>query len=205
MINSIVIDIETMDVRHSALILSIGAFAFDIANIEKTRSSILEVSLDLDVAEYSPYTFYALVDTFNQLMSGRSVGKDTQFWWKSQGEDAHEALAGERHSLSTQLLNLSSWIAQHNDAQIYFRGTDFDGAILEHAYRQCGMNCPWKYNGKRDVRTYIDALTGSQKGYIVDHQPCFLMIKHHALHDAMNDAEQMTIAKNCFGTAVNVA
>lgn len=56
------------------------------------------------------------------------------------------------------------------------------------------MTCPWKYNGKRDVRTYIDALTGSEKGYIVDHQPCFQMIKHHALHDAMNDAEQMVLA-----------
>ena len=60
MINSIVIDIETMDVRPSALILSIGAFAFDIANIEKTRNSILEVSQDLDVVEYSPYTFMRL-------------------------------------------------------------------------------------------------------------------------------------------------
>lgn len=60
MINSIVIDIETMDVRPSALILSIGAFAFDIANIEKTRSSILEVSRDLDVASILPIPFMLL-------------------------------------------------------------------------------------------------------------------------------------------------
>ncbi|EOV0984507.1 3'-5' exoribonuclease, partial [Edwardsiella piscicida] len=30
--------------------------------------------------------------------------------------------------------------------------------------------------------------------YLEGHQPCFQMIKHHALHDAMNDAEQMAIA-----------
>lgn len=31
------------------------------------------------------------------------------------------------------------------------------------------------------------------------------MIKHNALHDAMNDAEQMAIAKKCFSTVVNAA
>jgi hypothetical protein len=33
------------------------------------------------------------------------------------------------------------------------------------------------------------------KGYLPKtHQPCFAMVKHHSLHDAMNDAEQMAIA-----------
>lgn len=205
MINSIVIDTETMDVRPSALILSIGAFAFDVADLEGTRESILAVSRDHELSEYSTNAFYCLLDANDQLMLGRSVSKDTQYWWRNQKQDAQEALSGDRESLADQLLNLNSWIAQHTDATIYFRGTDFDGSILESAYRACRMECPWKYNGKRDVRTYIDALTGGRKGYVPDHQPYFQMIKHNALHDAMNDAEQMAIAKNYFTAVVKVA
>lgn len=205
MINTIVIDTETMDVRPSALILSIGAFAFDVADLEGTRESILAVSRDPDISGHSANAFYRLLDANDQLMLGRSVSKDTQHWWRNQKQDAKESLSGNRGSLADHLLNLSSWIAKHTGATIYFRGTDFDGSILESAYRACRMECPWKYNGKRDVRTYIDALTGGKKGYVPDHQPYFQMIKHNALHDAMNDAEQMAIAKSCFSTAVKAA
>lgn len=194
MINTIVIDTEDLDLEPSAVILSIGAFAFDVTNTSETQSNILQVARDPEPAVYSPHAFYGLVDTFDQLMMCRSVSLQTQQWWRSQGEDAHEALAGERQSLGSQLLNLSNWISKHREARIFFRGTDFDGSILEHAYRMCGMECPWRYNGKRDVRTYIDAMTRGIKGYLKGHQPCFAMVKHSALHDAMNDAEQMAIA-----------
>lgn len=205
MINTIVIDTETMDVRPSALILSIGAFAFDVADLEGTRESILTVSRDPDISGHSANAFYRLLDANDQLMLGRSVSKDTQHWWRNQKQDAKESLSGNRGSLADHLLNLSSWIAKHIGVTIYFRGTDFDGSILESAYRSCRMECPWKYNGKRDVRTYIDVLTGSKKGYVPDHQPYFQMIKHNALHDAMNDAEQMAIAKNYLAAVVKVA
>jgi|SRR5471030_1963639 len=194
MINTIVIDTEDMDLKPSAVILSIGGFAFDVTNTSETQNTILQVARDPELAIYSARAFYGLVDTFEQLMMGRSVSRETQQWWRTQGEEAHEALIGERHSLPTQLLHLSGWISQHREARIFFRGTDFDGSILEHAYRMCGMECPWGYNGKRDVRTYIDAMTKGIKGYLRGHQPCFAMIKHSALHDAMNDAEQMSIA-----------
>ncbi|WP_413734378.1 3'-5' exonuclease [Sodalis sp. RH21] len=194
MINTIVIDTEDLDLEPSAVILSIGAFAFDVTNTSEAQNNILQVARDPELAVYSPHAFYGLVDTFDQLMMCRSVSLQTQQWWRNQAEDAHEALAGERQSLGSQLLNLSGWISQHREARIFFRGTDFDGSILEHAYRMYGIECPWKYNGKRDVRTYIDAMTHGLRGYLKDHQPCFAVTKHHALHDAMNDAEQMSIA-----------
>lgn len=202
MINMITIDTETFDTKPSAVILSIGAFAFDATNIGETQSNILQVSRDPELTEYSAHAFYGLVDIFDQLMMCRTVSQDTQQWWRRKGEEAHEALIGDRYSLGAQLLGLSNWIAQYREARIFFRGTDFDGSILEHAYRMCGMECPWRYNGKRDVRTYIDAMTRGMRGYLKDHQPCFSMIKHNALHDAMNDAEQMAIAYQLNSQAV---
>jgi hypothetical protein len=202
MINVITIDTETLDIKPSAVILSIGGFAFDVTNYSETQNNIIQVTRDPELAEYSRFAFYGLVDTFDQLMMSRSVSRETQQWWRGQGDEARLALEGNREPLETQLLNLSSWIAQHREARIFFRGTDFDGSILEHAYRMCGMECPWKYNGKRDVRTYIDAMNHGILGHLKDHQPCFTVIKHNALHDAMNDAEQMAVAYQLNGRVV---
>ncbi len=193
-VNAIAIDTETMDVTTTALILSIGAFAFDVSDLNATQQAIMDVSKDTELQDNSQFAFYRRIDSFDQLMSGRTVAVQTQQWWKKQGEEAHEALAGKRTGIGAALLELKQWIAMHPDARIFFRGTDFDGSILEDAYRSVGIECPWKYNGKRDIRTYIDAMVRGGKGYIKDHQPCFPMVKHNALHDAMGDAEQMATA-----------
>ena len=194
MINTITIDIETLDMTPSAVILSIGGFGFDVTNVAETRAAILKVTRDPELAEYSEQAFYGVVETFDQLMMCRTVSSETQQWWYKRGLAARSAFDALREPLETQLLNLSKWISQHREAQLFFRGTDFDGSILEHAYQSCSIQCPWKYNQKRDVRTYIDAMTRDKRGYIKDHQPCFAVIKHHALHDAMSDAEQMAVA-----------
>ncbi|MCS4265127.1 3'-5' exonuclease [Serratia sp. BIGb0163] len=195
MINTITIDTETMDTKPSAVILSIGAFAFDISDVRQTQQSIIQIARDAELADYSNTAFYCLVDTFGQLMQGRNVSVKTQAWWREQSEDAHEALAGDREPIGQSLALLSHWIKAHPDARIFFRGTDFDGSILEHAYRTNGIECPWHWGGKRDVRTYIDAMTKGNRGYLPKtHQPCFAVVKHNSLHDAMNDAEQMAIA-----------
>src|SRR5471030_282667 len=118
--NVITIDTETLDIKPSAVVLSIGGFAFDVTNYAETQSSILAITCDQKFSGYSVNAFYGLVDTFDQLMMGRSVSRETQQWWRSQGEGAHEALIGERNSLGDQLLNLSSWISQHREARIFF-------------------------------------------------------------------------------------
>lgn len=195
MINTITIDTETLDTLPSAVLLSIGAFAFNIDDVHQTQQSIIKVAREGELADYSINAFYCLADTFDQLMKGRTVSEETQRFWRKQGEEAQEALVGDREPLCQSLGLLSNWIKQHPNARIFFRGTDFDGSILEHAYRMYGIECPWHWGGKRDVRTYIDAMTKGTKGYLPKtHQPCFSMVKHNSLHDAMNDAEQMAIA-----------
>jgi hypothetical protein len=195
MINTITIDTETLDVTPSAVLLSIGGFAFDIGDVHQTQQSIIQVARDGELADFSANAFYCLADTFDQLMKGRTVSAETQTFWRKQGEDAQDALTGDREPLRQCLGLLSNWIKQHPNARVFFRGTDFDGSILEHAYRMYEMECPWHWCGKRDVRTYIDAMTKGTKGYLPKtHQPCVAMVKHHSLHDAMNDAEQMAIA-----------
>ncbi|MCI1876080.1 MAG: 3'-5' exoribonuclease, partial [Serratia liquefaciens] len=68
MINTITIDTETMDVQASAVILSIGGFAFDIEDVDGLQDSIMEIVRNPELADYSKSAFYGLVDTFGQLM-----------------------------------------------------------------------------------------------------------------------------------------
>ncbi|WAT06462.1 3'-5' exoribonuclease [Rouxiella badensis] len=134
-VNVITIDTETMDTAHTALILSIGAFAFDVTDLNATQQAIMDVAKDAELQDHSQFAFYRRTDSFDQLISGRTVSVTTQEWWKKQGEEAHEALTGERVSLGEALSKLKQWIAQYPDARIFFRGPDFDGSILENAYR----------------------------------------------------------------------
>jgi len=97
-----------MDVKPSAVILSIGGFAFNIQDVKGVQSSILEIARNPELANYSPTAFYGLVDTFGQLMQGRTVSAQTQQWWQKQEEETHEALAGQREPLSQALVNLTA-------------------------------------------------------------------------------------------------
>ncbi|EOV0986236.1 3'-5' exoribonuclease, partial [Edwardsiella piscicida] len=71
MTKDVVIDTETMDTVPSALLLSIGAFAVDVSNLEDTQANILKVSRDIDLQDFSVLAFYTRLDATDQLMLGR--------------------------------------------------------------------------------------------------------------------------------------
>ncbi|WP_392563223.1 3'-5' exonuclease (plasmid) [Orbus sturtevantii] len=199
-INTIIIDIETLDIDPTAVILSIGAFAFDRFNLDETRKKI---KISIDSQEDETPCFHMVCDITNQIMLGkRTVSMGTLNWWRSQPDLVKNSFIFKckKYHLETVLMELNSkteyWKKENKDIKFYFRGTDFDPVILKNALDEYNLQTPWKYYQVRDIRTYIDALTGGTKGYIEKNQPCFEMIKHNALHDAMNDAEQMCIAYN---------
>ncbi|WAM43669.1 3'-5' exoribonuclease domain-containing protein, partial [Edwardsiella piscicida] len=96
MTKDVVIDTETMDKEPSALLLSIGAFALDVSDLDATQADILKVARDVDLQDFSVLAFYTRLDATDQLMLGRTVSIKIQAWWKDQAEDAHEALTGDR-------------------------------------------------------------------------------------------------------------
>src|SRR5690606_26297309 len=83
----IMIDIETVDTKPSAGILSVSAVPFDI---ESGRTYHL------------PY--YDMLDIHKQIDCGRSMSLDTMLWWTKQNEKARkEAFSGFKklhHSLA---------------------------------------------------------------------------------------------------------
>jgi hypothetical protein len=195
-INTIIIDIETLDTKPAAIILSIGAFAFDRFNLNETLEKIEMVEIS---GCYSDYHLYLSCDLPDQLFySNRTISNETLEWWRSQVDKKNASPApGHSHleeALKKLISKINEWKKINSDIAFYFRGTNFDPIILENAFNEYSLQTPWLYYQVRDVRTYIDTLTRTTKGKIEGHTPSFNFIKHNALHDAMYDAEQMCVA-----------
>ncbi|MCO6556040.1 3'-5' exonuclease [Gilliamella sp. BG6] len=197
-INTIIIDIETLDTKPTAIILSIGAFAFDRFNLNATLENMKNTYFNEST---STYHFYCVCDLNNQLLySRRTISQSTLDWWRKQPSNNHKDifLNNGKSLILNKVLNalvnkIEEWKENNPEIMFYFRGTDFDPVILKNAFEEYGLSIPWKYNQVRDIRTYIDALNRTNSGYIKEHYSSFNFMKHNALHDAMSDAEQMCL------------
>lgn len=163
------IDLETLGTVADSVILSIGACRFDI-----------------DTGFVQDNGFYVCADIDNQINHGRRIQGDTVAWWLSQSSDAKNALFKNQKPLIEALLDLSEWIGTDGGHAVWSNGATFDIPMLEHAFRSCGMKTPWAFWNARCMRTYKN-LPGA---HAVEHE--FGGTKHHALHDAVNQAKHLS-------------
>lgn len=162
------VDIETLDVKPTSVILTIGAQGFDLFSDKFT-----------DVTYYKRLTIDSQID--------RTIDDSTVAWWGKQEADAQEEALGDgddRVDIKVALEELSK-ILWKSDT-IWANGTTFDMVILEDAFKQNGMPIPWKYWNVSDART-IYKLTGAKP----------LCNNHNALADCVKqiDTLQKSIAK----------
>ncbi|USD30908.1 3'-5' exoribonuclease [Pseudoalteromonas sp. SCSIO 43201] len=179
----IVVDTETLDTSPSAVVLTVSA----------VRVS-LDTGLSLPVNdgvlnEVGENILHIMPNVTEQLLSGRTTSAGTIAWWNGQSNQAKQSvLSGSTMLLADALALLTAFIG---DAQVFCRGTDFDPPILASLYKSAGLKAPWKYNQVRDVRTFIDALSGGTKGYLENWEQPSWLVPHHSLHDCIRDAMQM--------------
>lgn len=171
----IIIDLETLSLRRTAAIATIGAVAV------RGQETIGDI--------------YLRVDIQSAIDAGGAVDAGTVAWWLRQSDDARAEIhtADDRHLILTALLTLDAWIHAIADGQTVIpwgNGAGFDLAILAEAYAGQGLTPPWQFWNERDLRTALDlapgakALAGQFQG-----------IKHHALHDARHEALLLIAAR----------
>lgn len=126
----IMVDLETLDTAHTAMIVAIGAVMFDPE---------LDVSTD--------QLFYRKVDA---RLSVGTIGADTVMWWLRQSDEARLEIAkdGGDH-ISVALLALFDFCRDLNE--IWAGPSHFDIPILENACRQVSLRPVWTY---RQVRCW---------------------------------------------------
>lgn len=161
----VMLDLETLDVRPTASILTIGAVKFD------PYGNDIE-SPDCD-------KFYVKVDLDSCDRIGLTIDDNTVAWWSQQSAEAQAEAFSEDGRIpiedAMQQLYKFCWGAKC----IWSHGAGFDVVILEHVFNRVGRAVPWKFWQVRDTRTIFDL------GIDPNRPP---ILKHHALEDAWNQA-----------------
>lgn len=175
--NNVMLDLETLDTKPTAAILSIGAVVFDKNGLG---------------AE-----FYQTIALDSCTRAGLTVSGDTFKWWMAQKGEARKALFENNQDLIQVLDAFSAWISIATDiltVKVWGNGADFDNAMMQHAYSAVDLVAPWMFWNNRCYRT-TTALLGreprKQEGVL-----------HNALDDAKSQAKHLITVLNDRGLSL---
>lgn len=174
-VTDIVIDIETLSLRNTAAILSIGAAAIT----ESAEPAGL---------------FYERIDIDSCLDKGMTIDADTLAWWFKQPTKYMNISGGM--GATDALRNLFAWIIElgygkdSSATNIWGNGPEFDNAIIINAaYRLLPKSVVndmlWDYRRNQSVRTlwHINEMLGLGVTYKYDYP------SHVAVFDAIVEAK----------------
>lgn len=129
----VMIDLETLDTVATAKTLSIGAVAFDETGCVHRK---VLINLDLD------------------SQKSRTMSGSTFDWWLGQSSEARAAITGAERKLDLKsALKVLSGFMEGTAYKVWSNGAAFDIPILDHAYRELGIETPWKFGNVRCYRT----------------------------------------------------
>lgn len=146
------LDIETLDTRATAVVLSIGICKFDPLGVDAV-GPFEHVALEIGV----------------QARNNRTISSDTFYWW------AHQLASMEKSPFPEPYMDVKTGLAQiidfiygnsepmevkgdqpalYQDACVWVRGPHFDWTIVENLAKQVGVEWPIHYAKVRDQRTF---------------------------------------------------
>lgn len=167
----VMVDLETLSTASNAVILSIGAAAFDPTQFEIYN------------------TYEAHIDLMTTNLQVFDISPSTVAWWMSEDRQDARAyyLKAEKTDLSTALWGFRTWLrdmeeaGEYTDTCVWGNGAPFDNVILRRAYELTNQDVPWKFRNDRCFRTL--------KSLVVVEPPPEVEPKHAALSDAIWQAQ----------------
>jgi len=193
MSKDVIIDFESLSTEPDAALLSMGIVVvdddvFDVGNLNKSFDDIVSNGAHFKLKMSNQVSKY-----------NRVVSLDTIDWWATQKDSAADILIPNKADIDLEDLpwHINCYLKDHGytRGKCYTRGM-IDSTWLQSLCRELKSSVNIEWWNYRDVRTFIDVLTGSSNGYLpkeYSFKPKQL-IKHNALHDCALDAVQMYIA-----------
>ena len=176
------IDIETLDVESTTIILSAAMLHFDTEN-------------KYTFEEYLDKACFVKFDVKEQKALGRTVSTDTVEWWKKQSKEVQQiSLLPSENDVSAEMgiKKLQQYIrdnSKEKEELVWIRGT-IDQMAMDSLCKSVKMDRLFPYWAYRDVRTFIDFTKESaKKGYCKIPEFDFSKVKkHNPIHDIALDA-----------------
>jgi hypothetical protein len=171
----LMLDLETYSAKSNAVIVQIGATAFD----PQTGKIQSEFKLNVDPQ--------SCVDAGLHLDTG------TIDWWLKQSKEAQASITddSDRKSISKALEMYSNWVKgvmPYRGARVWCHAT-FDFVILNNAFQATGIKPPYSHTAARDLRTIVDL---AKVNYY--NKP-----RKGTYHDALDDCKfQVEYLMDCF-------
>ena len=158
----VMIDLETMSTRPTAVVISIGAVKFNDDGVT-----------DRFKVNISPKSYQQYGNKFH-------VSPDTVEWWSKQSPEARAAWRTDPYPVEEAFQMFSDWYGPKS-FWTWGNGSAFDISIMENAYNVLGMDIPWNYGDVMCLRTMCN-MTNTR----VDRSEG---VFHDALVDAENQAK----------------
>ena len=166
---SLMIDIETLYTKPSAIVLSVGGCFFDLDNPNTTIQELYQNSIYLEL------------NPKEQENKNRTISIDTLTWWLNN--DLNLKAFFENISINTgrNLKLLSDFIISNQIKSVWSKSPSFDMNILDSLFSDFNMTFPIGFRDRFDVRTVLEIrkLTEIPKIKLQGNG-------HHALDDAIN-------------------
>lgn len=165
----VVVDLETWGLENHAIIISIGAVAFEEITGTFTPLSSFHQTINPD--------------------QGRSISVSTLLWWMHPDRaaawaDWQKSFEESGAELDEALYGFAEWLNEGETPEgVWGNGVLFDNAILNNAYKQFKIPVPWGYRQDQDYRTLKGRYPSL--GFV---QPA---LAHNALNDAMAEARHL--------------
>jgi len=164
------IDLETIDIRPQATVLSLGAVKFN------------------PHADSDPHSeLYLKIDIEDQNRLGRTVNDDTLEWWSKQDSKIMDEAFDQ-----TDAVTVEDALAQVSKFSVgvdtfWGQGYGFDYTMLEDMFRSVGRPIPWNFWQILDSRTLFRLCKQDPRKQIQNDL-------HNALADAFYQSKAIQIA-----------
>ena len=173
MYNTISLDLETLDVNSTAVVLSIGAAAFNLDEID----------------DYPDFTadrlFYETIKLQPQIDLDRTISASTLMWWMNQSKAAQAGISDEsqQRGIDYALTAFNDFCQMHKANYIMGNGNMFDNVILRSLYSDFRHRYPVPFWADIDLRT-MQIMSGIPK----------IKFAQGVAHNAQDDAVHQAIS-----------
>jgi len=191
----LMLDLETLDTKPSAVVLSIGAVIWKTVN----NNPMAPGKLHWEPVE----RFLRVLNIQEQVDKKRTISESTLLWWQRQEPTAkEEAFSPLRQPVSNVLDDLRKLVTVYGYKSVEGPGINafwaspatFDFPIWEDLAMTFSNHVPWTYRQKYDVRTVVREAGYSTK----DHEPSHVIhgVPHAPVYDCEWQIDVLTAARN---------